>query len=146
MALVDDEKSAVDLPTLLAYAPPEGERVVTIPSLHINDVESAPINYADEQKSEYKHAWLGTISRELLGLAHANTYSLADVPEGRKAVGSKRVVSWKTDKKGFVTKAKARLVGKGCGQEEGLAFSKRSPPHQPLLRSDLRLPLRVGVA
>ena len=43
-------------------------------------------------------------------------YMIDRVPEGRKLVSSKSCFDYKTDKKGKITKFKARLVARGITQ------------------------------
>ena len=43
-----------------------------------------------------------------------------ELPHGKKAVGSRWVPPYKSDKNGQMTKTKARLVAKGFMQGEGL--------------------------
>ena len=49
-------------------------------------------------------------------------------PEGEKAIGSRRVLSYKSNKDGNITKTKARLVAKGFMQREGVNYLQTSVP------------------
>ena len=48
------------------------------------------------------------------------TFSADVVPKGVNAITAKWVSAWKTDSDGYITKAKARLVARGFGQQLGV--------------------------
>ena len=50
------------------------------------------------------------------------------LPEGEKAIGSRWVLSYKSNKDGNITKTKARLVAKGFMQREGVNYLQTSAP------------------
>lgn len=53
-----------------------------------------------------------------------NTWQLADLPKGRKAIQCKWVFKIKRDAEGNVSKYKARLVAKGFSQRPGIDFDE----------------------
>jgi hypothetical protein len=59
---------------------------------------------------------------ELKLLKELGTYTLTDLPEGRKAIGSKWVFRIKKDNKGNITCRKARLIAQGFSQIPGMDF------------------------
>lgn len=57
----------------------------------------------------------------------AGTFSeMCGLPEGRKAIGSKWVFSWKTEEKGLITSFKARLVARGFIQIPNADYQQSS--------------------
>ncbi|CAN0299130.1 unnamed protein product [Ectocarpus fasciculatus] len=94
-----------------------------------NDVELPPTTYEDVQKSEFKDGWEAAMQVELEGHKKTGTFHIVDkLPEGRKAVGSKWVLGWKTDEKGEIVKFKARLVARGFSQVRDVDYSHSSSP------------------
>ena len=54
------------------------------------------------------------MNEELKGLKKLGTFKVLDgLPEGEKAIGSRWVLSYKSNKDGNITKTKARLVAEG---------------------------------
>ena len=57
-----------------------------------------------------KSDWLNAMSEEMKSLHANDVWDLVELPEGRKAVGSKWVYKLKVDADGVVERHKARLV------------------------------------
>lgn len=76
--------------------------------------EALSSNHADE--------WRKAIESEYASLMKNNTWTLTNLPEGRKAVGCKWVFKSKIKPDGTVEKRKARLVAKGYTQVMGLDY------------------------
>ncbi|GJX70753.1 putative ribonuclease H-like domain-containing protein [Tanacetum coccineum] len=53
-----------------------------------------------------------------------NVWTLVDLPNGKRAIGTKWVYRNKTDERGIVVKNKARLVAQGYTQEEGIDYDE----------------------
>ncbi|CAN0408456.1 unnamed protein product, partial [Ascophyllum nodosum] len=53
---------------------------------------------------------------------------LDGLPEGEKVIGSRWVLSYKSNKDGNITKTKARLVAKGFTQRQGVNYLQPSAP------------------
>ncbi|CAM9174109.1 unnamed protein product, partial [Ascophyllum nodosum] len=69
------------------------------------------------------------MNEELKGLKDSGTFKVLDgLPEGEKAIGSRWVLSYKSNKDGNITKTKARLVAKGFMQREGVNYLQTSAP------------------
>ncbi|GKD27562.1 putative ribonuclease H-like domain-containing protein, partial [Tanacetum coccineum] len=51
-------------------------------------------------------------------------WTLVDLPNGKRAIGSKWVFKNKKDKRGIVKRNKARLVAQGYTQEEGIGYDE----------------------
>ena len=65
---------------------------------------------------------------EYSALKQNKTWSLVDLPNGKKAIGSKWVFNLKKDEMGNIERFKARLVAKGCSQEFGVNYSETFSP------------------
>nr|GEV10783.1 putative ribonuclease H-like domain-containing protein [Tanacetum cinerariifolium] len=61
---------------------------------------------------------------ELLQFKLQKVWTLVDLPNGKRAIGTKWVFRNKKDKRGIVIKNKARLVAQGYTQEEGIDYDK----------------------
>ncbi|GKB67095.1 ribonuclease H-like domain-containing protein, partial [Tanacetum coccineum] len=55
-------------------------------------------------------------------------WTLVDLPNGKRAIGTKRVFRNKKDKRGIVVRNKARLVAQGYTQEEGIDYDEVFAP------------------
>ena len=55
----------------------------------------------------------------------------ADVPNRVNVITAKWVFAWKTDSDGYITKAKARLIASGFGQQLGADYFNTFAPTQP---------------
>ena len=100
-----------------------------MPSGPISEAETPPVSVGGVLKSRYKGAWLWAMNEELKSLKDSGTLKVLDgLPEGEKAIGSRRVLSYKSNKDGNITKTKARLVAKGFMQREGVNYLQTSAP------------------
>nr|GFA63027.1 putative ribonuclease H-like domain-containing protein [Tanacetum cinerariifolium] len=73
-------------------------------------------------------SWIESMQEELLQLKMQKVWVLVDLPKGKRAVGLKWVFRNKKDKRGIVIRNKARLVGQGHTQEEGIDFDEVFAP------------------
>ena len=65
------------------------------------------------------------MDEEMKGLKESGAFKeLNGLPEGEKVIGSRWVLSYKSDKDGNITKTKARLVAKGFMQQEGVNYNQ----------------------
>ena len=85
--------------------------------LHVGRAKSSFQNWADIQKSEFYEEWLNAMRLELKGEIEIGTFSADVVPKGVKLITEKCMFAWKTDSDGYTTKAEARLVARGFGQQ-----------------------------
>ena len=77
-------------------------------------------------------------------LKNMGTYTLEELPEGRKAVGCRWVYTIKRDLNGEIQKYKARLVAQGFSQIPGQDFFDT---YAPVMRLEsLRVLLTFGAA
>jgi hypothetical protein len=65
---------------------------------------------------------------EMEALNKNDTYEITELPPGRKAIGNKWVWKIKFKSNGEVDRYKARLVVKGCNQQEGVDFDETFSP------------------
>ena len=67
------------------------------------------------------------------------TWSLVDLPIGKKAIGTKWVLKLKHKPDGSIERYKARLVVKGYAQEKGIDFEETFAPTccMPYMHSDV---------
>nr|GFD06327.1 copia protein [Tanacetum cinerariifolium] len=61
-------------------------------------------------------------------LTHSNDANDADLPYGKRAIGTKWVYRNKKDERGIVIRNKARLVAQGYTQEEGIDYKEVFAP------------------
>ncbi|GJT18392.1 ribonuclease H-like domain-containing protein [Tanacetum coccineum] len=79
------------------------------------------------EASQHKH-WVDSMNAEMDALYRNNTWELADLPVGRKAIGSKWVFKIKYKSDGEIERFNARLVAKGFNQKERIYFDKTFSP------------------
>nr|GFA19521.1 putative ribonuclease H-like domain-containing protein [Tanacetum cinerariifolium] len=69
-------------------------------------------------------SWIEAIQEELLQFKMKKVWVLVDLPNGKRAIGTKWVFRNKKDERGIVVKNKARLVAQGHTQEEGIDYEE----------------------
>ncbi|GJT78921.1 ribonuclease H-like domain-containing protein [Tanacetum coccineum] len=77
------------------------------------------------EASKYSH-WIDAMNQEMDALLRNGTWELVDLPEGRKAIGSKWIYKIKFRSSGEIDRYKARLVAQGFGQKEGIDYEETS--------------------
>nr|GEU41270.1 retrovirus-related Pol polyprotein from transposon TNT 1-94 [Tanacetum cinerariifolium] len=76
-----------------------------------------------------KHlGWVDTMQEELNQFYRNKVWTLAPLPYGKTAIGSKWVFRNKKDEHGIATKNKARLVAQDYSQEEGIDYNETFAP------------------
>ncbi|GJY34733.1 retrovirus-related pol polyprotein from transposon TNT 1-94 [Tanacetum coccineum] len=73
-------------------------------------------------------SWIEATQDELLQFKLQKVWTLVDLPNGKRAIGTKWVYRNKKDEGGIVIKNKARLVAHGYTQEEGGAVAIKPAP------------------
>ncbi|GJY53777.1 putative ribonuclease H-like domain-containing protein [Tanacetum coccineum] len=68
--------------------------------------------------------WIEAMQEELMQFKLQQVWTLVDLPNGKRAIGTKWVYRNKKDERGIVIKNKARLVAQGYTQEEGIDYDK----------------------
>ncbi|GJY29287.1 ribonuclease H-like domain-containing protein [Tanacetum coccineum] len=69
--------------------------------------------------SKYSH-WTDAMNQEIDALLRNGTWELVELPEGRRAIGSKWIYKIKFRSSGEIDRYKARLVAQGFRQKEGI--------------------------
>ncbi|GJW88261.1 putative ribonuclease H-like domain-containing protein [Tanacetum coccineum] len=101
----------------------------------IRDLNSAPQtrrmtkNLEEHEPKKVIHAlkdpsWIETMQDELLQFKLQKVWTLLDLPNRKRAIGTKWVYKNKKDERGIVIKNKGRLVAQGYVQEEGINYDK----------------------
>nr|GEW08831.1 putative ribonuclease H-like domain-containing protein [Tanacetum cinerariifolium] len=73
-------------------------------------------------------SWIEAIQEELLQFKMQKVWVLVDLPNGKRAIGTKWVFRNKKDERGIVVRNKARLVTQGHTQEEGIDYEEVFTP------------------
>lgn len=81
----------------------------------------APTSVQEAFQREY---WKQAMTDQFLALQRNNTWTLAPLPAGRKAIGCKWIFKVKENPNGTIHKKKARLVAKGFHQVAVFNFSE----------------------
>ncbi|GJT34970.1 putative ribonuclease H-like domain-containing protein [Tanacetum coccineum] len=69
-------------------------------------------------------SWIGAMQEELTQFSLQKVWTLVDLPNVKRAIGTKWVYRNKKDKRGIVVRNKARLVAQGHTQQEGIDFDE----------------------
>ncbi|GJV47865.1 ribonuclease H-like domain-containing protein [Tanacetum coccineum] len=69
-------------------------------------------------------SWIGAMQEELTQFSLQKVWTLVDLPNVKRAIGTKWVYRNKKDKRGIVVRNKARLVAQGHTQQEGIYFDE----------------------
>ncbi|GKB01602.1 putative ribonuclease H-like domain-containing protein [Tanacetum coccineum] len=69
-------------------------------------------------------SWIEAMHDELLLFKLQKVWTLVDLPNGKRAIGTKWVYRNKKDERGTVIKNKERLVAQGYTQEEGILYDE----------------------
>ncbi|GKD66043.1 putative RNA-directed DNA polymerase, eukaryota, reverse transcriptase zinc-binding domain protein [Tanacetum coccineum] len=73
-------------------------------------------------------SWIEAMQEELLQFKLQQVWTLMDLPNGKRAIGTKWVYRNKKDERGIVIKNKERLVTQGYTQEEGIDYDEVFAP------------------
>ncbi|GJT12009.1 putative ribonuclease H-like domain-containing protein [Tanacetum coccineum] len=72
--------------------------------------------------------WIEAMQKELIQFKLQDVWTLVDLPNGKRAIGTKWVFRNKKDERGIVIRNKARLVAQGYTQEEGIDYDEVFAP------------------
>ncbi|GJS72952.1 putative ribonuclease H-like domain-containing protein [Tanacetum coccineum] len=73
-------------------------------------------------------SWIEAMQEELLQFQLQKVWTLVNLPNGKRAIGTKWVFRNKKDERGIVVRNKARLVTQGYTQEEGIDYDEVFAP------------------
>ncbi|GJS63473.1 putative ribonuclease H-like domain-containing protein [Tanacetum coccineum] len=73
-------------------------------------------------------SWIEAMQEELLQFKLQEVWTLVELPNRKRAIGTKWVFRNKKDERGIVIKNKARLVAQGYTQEEGIDYDEVFAP------------------
>ncbi|GJX09890.1 putative ribonuclease H-like domain-containing protein [Tanacetum coccineum] len=73
-------------------------------------------------------SWIEAMQDELLQFKLQKVWTLVDLPNGKRPIGTKWVYRNKKDERGIVIKNKERLVAQGYTQEEGIHYDEVFAP------------------
>ncbi|GJT63420.1 putative ribonuclease H-like domain-containing protein [Tanacetum coccineum] len=73
-------------------------------------------------------SWIEAMQEEFLQFKLQEVWTLVDLPNEKKAIGTKWVFKNKKDERGIVIRNKARLVAQGYTQEEGIDYDEVFAP------------------
>lgn len=104
------------------------ERPVTRMLHALNPFNFALLTVSEALNCDESEQWKLAMKEELDAHKTNQTWELVDLPAGRVPIKSKWVFKRKTDAQGNVIRYKARLVGKGCSQKEGIDFDEIYAP------------------
>ncbi|GJW71815.1 putative ribonuclease H-like domain-containing protein, partial [Tanacetum coccineum] len=104
-------------------------QVSPIPTTRIH--KDHPLN--QEEPKKVIHAlkdpsWIEAMQEELLQFKLQEVWTLVDLPNGKRAIGSKWVFRNKKDEKEIVIRNKARLVAQGYTKKEGIDYDEVFAP------------------
>ena len=89
-------------------------------------VESPPHSIVGVERSVYRKGWEEAMKSEFDDHTKTSTFPMVD--RVRKPISSKWCFGYKTDKKGKITKLKARLVARGFTQIRDVDYTRSSSP------------------
>ena len=94
-------------------------------------------SYDDAIHCSNSYRWKEAMKEEFDSLMRNQTWTLAELPTGGKAIKNKWVFKIKYEPSGEIQRYKARLIAKGFSQKEGIDFSQFSKHILPLLCTSL---------
>lgn len=91
-------------------------------------VQDDPVSIADAKQRPDWPNWKRAIDEEYSSLIKSGTWSLCNLPKGRRTISCKWVFKLKHKANGEIDKYKARLVARGFTQEKGFDYNETYSP------------------
>ena len=110
---------------------------------YINTITKIPIPQSFSEAKDSKE-WCEAVDKEFNAMEDTNTWSVATLPAGKKAVGCKVLYSLKFNADGTLERRKVRVVAKGYTQKEGLDYTETFSPVAKL--TTVRFLLKVAAS
>jgi hypothetical protein len=101
-------------------APGFTPRALVAEELHVVSFDELN-SFTEDERSQ---SWRNAMMEEMDSIEENGTWSLVDLPPGRKPIGMKWVFKVKRDEHGAVSKHKERLVVKGYAQRHDIDYDK----------------------
>ncbi|GKD34422.1 putative ribonuclease H-like domain-containing protein [Tanacetum coccineum] len=126
----DDEDVGVeiDMNNLDAFMPVGPILTTRIHKDHPVEKIIRDLNSAPQTRRMTKNLKEHAMQDELLQFKLQKVWTLVDLPNGKRAIGTKWVYRNKKDERGIMIKNKARLVAQGYTQEEGIDYDEVFAP------------------
>ncbi|KAG8503428.1 hypothetical protein CXB51_001585 [Gossypium anomalum] len=105
------------------------------------DKEQVPTSIAEALKDP---KWRRAVEEEICALEKNPTWTITDLPQGKKAVGCKWIFVVKYNSNGSIQRYKARLVARGFTQTYGIDFTETFAPVAKLNTIRVLLSLAVN--
>lgn len=87
-----------------------------------------PVTIKEAMSSSNSAEWKDAMSDEMNSLMENQTWTLVNLPNGKKPLKTKWVFNIKEDTSGKMIRYKARLVAKGCSQQYGIDYEETFSP------------------
>lgn len=91
-------------------------------------IQEEPRTLEEVMRSPDRDKWVEAMNEELKAIKANDTWSLVDLPQNKKAIGTKWVFKLKRDTDGNINRYKARLVAQGYSQKYGEDFDEVFAP------------------
>lgn len=103
-----------------------------------------PKSYQEAINCPENEKWIEAMDSELSSLQKNHTWSLVDLPEGRKVIDNKWIFKLKHNSAGDIERFKARLVVRGFTQQHGIDYLETFSPVVKL--TSVRLILAIAAS
>ena len=87
-----------------------------------------PQTVEEARSSSDAQMWQQAMAEEMSNLYQNRTWELRELPSGRLAIKCEWIFKKKTQSDGTLDRLKARLVVKGCSQQEGVDYEETFAP------------------